>query len=115
VLGISIGVVVSGPSVVDPAGRRLLGVLLLVGGILAIAIGAYIASTPTDIYVDFAAAKAAADGQLDEAKGSLTRLFEASNLQADQGIGLYVVIGGGLLSAVGGLDALFGRRVQERS
>jgi hypothetical protein len=93
--------------------RRLLGLLVVVGGILAVATGAYVAFTPTDRYVDFAAAEAAPNGQLSEVTASLTRLFEASNLQADPEIGLYAVMGGGLLAAIGGLVAFFVRRASK--
>jgi hypothetical protein len=90
--------------------RRLLGILLVVGGILAIATGVYVAFSPTDTYVDFAAAKAAPDGQLDEVTSSLTRLFEASDLRAHPGVGLYIVMAGGFVSVLGGVTALLGRR-----
>ena len=97
----------------DPEGAQVVGLLLVVCGILAVSTGAYVAFTPTDRYVDFAAAEAAPNGQLSEVTASLTRLFEVSNLQADPEIGLYVVTGGGHLAAVGGLIAFFGRRASK--
>jgi len=110
-VGVGMAIVVFGLSLLVVRGaRRPLGILLLVGGILAIATAAYVAASPKDRYVQFAAAKEAPAGQTEAFIASLTHLFEVSNLQADPGFGLYVVMGGGLLSAFGGLAALFGRR-----
>jgi hypothetical protein len=90
--------------------RKLLGFLVIVGGLAAIAAGAFVASSPQDRYIDFAVEKGAPAGQADEVRASLTNLFEVSNQEADLGIGLYIAIGGGALSVIGGLTAVFGRR-----
>ena len=90
--------------------RKLFGFLVIVGGLVAIAAGAFVASSPQDRYIDFAVEKGAPAGQADEVRASLTNLFEASGQEADLGIGLYIAIGGGALSVIGGLAAVFGRR-----
>ena len=90
--------------------RRLLGFLVIIGGLAAIAAGAFVASSPQDRYIDFAVEKGAPAGQADEVRASLTNLFEVSGQEADLGIGLYIAIGGGVLSVIGGLTAVFGRR-----
>ena len=90
--------------------RRLLGFLVILGGIVAIAAGAFVASSPEDRYIDFAVEKGAPAGQSDEVRASLTNLFVVSGQEADLGIGLYIAIGGGALALIGGLTAVFGRR-----
>ena len=90
--------------------RKLLGFLVIVGGLVAIASGVFVASSPQDRYIDFAVEKGAPAGQADEVRASLTNLFEVSGQEADLGIGLYIAIGGGVLSVIGGLTAVFGRR-----
>jgi hypothetical protein len=90
--------------------RRLLGFLVILGGLAAIAAGAFVASSPQDRYIDFAVEKGAPAGQSDEVRASLTNLFVVSGQEADLGIGLYIAIGGGALSVIGGLTAVFGRR-----
>ena len=95
--------------------RRLLGFLVILGGIVAIAAGAFVASSPEDRYIDFAVEKGAPAGQSDEVRASLTNLFVVSGQEADLGIGLYLAIGGGALAVIGGLTAVFGRRKPKRS
>jgi hypothetical protein len=90
--------------------RKLLGFLVIVGGLAAIAAGVFVASSPQDRYIDFAVEKGAPAGQADEVRASLTNLFVVSGQEADLGIGLYIAIGGGALSVIGGLTAVFGRR-----
>jgi len=90
--------------------RRLLGFLVILGGLVAIAAGAFVASSPQDRYIDFAVEKGAPAGQADEVRASLTNLFEVSSQETDLGIGLYIAIGGGALSVIGGLTAVFARR-----
>jgi hypothetical protein len=90
--------------------RRLLGFLVIVGGVAAIAAGALVASSPEDRYIDFAVEKGAPAGQADEVRASLVNLFVVSGQETDLGIGLYLAIGGGALSVIGGLTAVFGRR-----
>jgi hypothetical protein len=90
--------------------RKLLGFLVIVGGLVAIAAGVFVASSPQDRYIDFAVEKGAPAGQADEVRASLTNLFEVSGQEADLGIGLYIAIGGAALSVIGGLTAVFGRR-----
>ena len=90
--------------------RRLLGFLMILGGIVAIAAGAFVASSPQDRYIDFAVEKGAPAGQADEVRASLTNLFVVSNQETDLGIGVYIAIGGGALSVIAGLTAVFGRR-----
>ena len=90
--------------------RRLLGFLVILGGIVAIAAGAFVASSPEDRYIDFAVEKGAPAGQSDEVRASLANLFVVSGQEADLGTGLYIAIGGGALALIGGLTAVFGRR-----
>jgi hypothetical protein len=90
--------------------RTFLGLLVVVGGIIAVAIAAYVASSPRDRYIDFAVQQGALAGQTDEVNRSLVNLFDVSGQEADLGIGLLVVIGGGVLSAVGGLTVVTDRR-----
>jgi hypothetical protein len=90
--------------------RRLLGSLVILGGLVAIAAGAFVASSPQDRYIDFAVEKGAPAGQADEVRASLTNLFVVSSQETDLGIGLYIAIGGGALSVIGGLTAVFARR-----
>jgi hypothetical protein len=89
--------------------RKVFGLLVL-AGLVAIATAAYVYRSPEDRYVDFAADKGAPARETDEVRASLSKLFEISNLEADPGVGLYVVIGGGAVSVVAGLAGLFGRR-----
>ncbi len=110
-LGAGVAVVVLGLLLlVLRRARRLLGFLVIVGGLVAIAAGAFVASSPQDRYIDFAVEKGAPAGQADEVRASLTNLFVVSGQEADLGIGLYIAIGGGALSVIGGLTAVFGRR-----
>ena len=90
--------------------RKLLGFLVIVGGLVAIASGVFVAASPQDRYIDFAVEKGAPAGQSDEVRASLTNLFVVSGQEADLGLGLYLAIGGGALSVIGGLTAVFGRR-----
>src|SRR5437667_1682969 len=90
--------------------RRLLGFLVIVGGAVAIAAAYSATSSPRDRYIDFAVQKGAPAGQSDAVHASLSNLFEVSGQEVDLGVGLYVVIGGGALSVVGGLGALLRRR-----
>jgi len=90
--------------------RKLLGFLVIVGGLVAIAAGAFVASSPQDRYIDFAVEKGAPVGQSDEVRASLANLFEVSGQEADLGMGLYIAIGGGALALTAGLTAVFGRR-----
>lgn len=90
--------------------RTLLGLLVVIGGIIAVAIGAYVVSSPRDRYIDFAVQKGALAGQADEVNLSLVNLFDVSGQEADLGVGLFVMIGGGVLSVVGGLTLVAGRR-----
>src|SRR5436190_20658868 len=90
--------------------RRRVGYLVIVGGVVAIAAAYFVASSPRDRYIDFAVQMAAPVGQSDEVRASLANLFEVLGQEVDLGVGLYIVIGGGALSVVGGLGALLGRR-----
>jgi Tryptophan-associated transmembrane protein (Trp_oprn_chp) len=110
-LGAGIAVAVIGLSLLAfGRARRVLGLLVLVGGIVATGTAAYVASDPQDRYIDFATDTAAPAGHEDEVRASLNNLFSVSNLTADPGIGSYVAIGGGAVAALGGLGALFGRK-----
>jgi hypothetical protein len=92
------------------SGQKLLGFLVIVGGLVAIGTAAFVVSSARDRYIDFAVEKGAPAGQSDEVRASLANLFEVSGQEADLGVGLYVVIGGGVLSVLGGLTAVFVRR-----
>ena len=110
-LGAGVAVVVFGLLLVAiRRARRLLGFLVILGGLAAIAAGVLVASSPQDRYIDFAVEKGAPAGQSDEVRASLTNLFVVSGQEADLGLGLYLAIGGGALSVIGGLAAVFGRR-----
>jgi hypothetical protein len=91
-------------------GRRLLGSLILIAGLVAAGAGGYVAASLEDRYADFVADQAAPAGQTDQVRASVSSLFEASSLHADPGIGLYLVIGGGVAALVAGLAGVFGRR-----
>jgi hypothetical protein len=93
-----------------PLSRTLLGLLVVAGGIFAVAIAAYVVSSPRDRYIDFALQRGALAGQTDEVNHSLVNLFDVSGQKADLGVGLFVVIGGGVLSVVGGLAVVTDRR-----
>ena len=90
--------------------RTLLGLLVVAGGIFAVAIAGYVASSPRDRYIDFAVQQGALAGRTDEVNLALTKLFDVSGQEADLGVGLLVVIGGGVLSVVGGVTVVTGRR-----
>ena len=90
--------------------RTLLGLLVVAGGIFAVAIVAFVASSPRDRYIDFAVQKGALAGQAEKVNRSLDNLFDASDQKADLGVGLYIAFGGGVLSVVGGMTGVFGRR-----
>jgi hypothetical protein len=110
-LGAGVAVVILGLLLVAiRRARKLLGLLVIVGGIVAIAAGVFVASSPQDRYIDFAVEKGAPTGQADEVRASLINLFDVSGQEADLGIGLYIAIGGGALALIGGLTAVFGRR-----
>jgi hypothetical protein len=87
---------------------------VIVGGLVAIGTAAFVVSSARDRYIDFAVEKGAPAGQSDEVRASLANLFEVSGQEADLGVGLYVVIGGGVLSVLGGLTAVFVRRKSRR-
>jgi hypothetical protein len=93
-----------------PLSRTLLGLLVVVGGIIAVAIAAYVAFSPRDRYIDFAVQQGALAGQTDEVNLALTNLFDVSGQKAGLGVGLFVVMGGGVLSVVGGLAVVTDRR-----
>src|SRR5436190_7403498 len=93
-----------------PFSRKLLGLLVVAGGVFAVAIVGYVASSPRDRYIDFAVQQGALAGRTDEVNLALTKLFDVSGQEADLGVGLLVVIGGGVLSVVGGVTVVTGRR-----
>jgi hypothetical protein len=110
-LGAGVASVVLGVSLlIFRRARKVFGLLVLLAGLVAIATAAYVYRSPEDRYADFAADRAAPAGETDEVRASLSNLFEVSNLEANPGVGLYVVIGGGAVSVVAGLAGLFGRR-----
>jgi hypothetical protein len=92
--------------------RKVFGLLILLAGLAAIATAVYVYRSPEDRYADFAADTSAPAGKTDEVRTSVSSLFEVSNLEANPGVGLYVVIGGSAVSVVAGLAGLFGRRKQ---
>jgi hypothetical protein len=110
-LGAGVASVVLGVSLlIFRRARKVVGLLVLLAGLVAIATAAYVYRSPEDRYADFAADTGAPAGETDEVRASLSNLFEVSNLEANPGVGLYVVIGGGAVSVVAGLAGLFGRR-----
>src|SRR5438046_5857900 len=66
--------------------RRLLGFLVIVGGLVAIAAAYFVASSPRDRYIDFAVQMAAPVGQSDEVRASLANLFEVLGQEVDLGV-----------------------------
>jgi hypothetical protein len=99
-----------------PRLRAPLALLVLVGGLLAVASAAYALNSPEHQYADFAVKKGASPGQEEEVRASVINLFEGSFLQADPGVGLYVVVGGGAMAVLAGLVGLRrGRRTQAPS
>lgn len=98
--------------------RKVLGLLIFVGGLVAAGSVAYVVWSPQARYVDFATSKyldsadaeSVPEGQSDEVKASLSRLLEVTDLRAGLSGGPYVVIGGGAVSVLAGLAGVFGQR-----
>jgi hypothetical protein len=90
--------------------RKVVGLLVIVGGVVAVATVLFVGSSVRARYFDFAIEKGAPADKADEVRTSLANLFDVSGQEVRLGAGLYVVIGGGALAVVGGTTALFSRR-----
>jgi hypothetical protein len=90
--------------------RRLLAVLVILAGIVGGGIGLYDALTAKDSVLDAAAEELApAFGvSAQEVRTVLDQAIDAGQLSVSISIGLYVVIGGGVVALVGGILGLRG-------
>lgn len=91
---------------------RLLAILALLGGLIGGAVGLYDALTAEDSVLDTAAEELAPTlgASVDEVRALLDQAVDAGEISISISIGLYVVIGGGILALVGGLASMRGRR-----
>jgi hypothetical protein len=84
VLGAGVAVAILGLLLlVIRSGQKLLGFLVIVGGLVAIGTAAFVVSSARDRYIDFAVEKGAPAGQSDEVRASLANLFEVSGQEAE--------------------------------
>ncbi|MGZ5352762.1 MAG: Trp biosynthesis-associated membrane protein [Actinomycetota bacterium] len=86
------------------AGRRALAVLAMVAGLVGGGLGLYDALTAEDSVLDAAAEEIAPEFgvSVDEVRVLLDQAIDAGELSITLSIGLYLVIGGGVLALVGG-------------
>ena len=92
--------------------RRVLAVLVILAGILGGGIGLYDALTAKDSVLDAAAEELATTfgASAQEVRTVLDQAIDAGQLSVSISIGLYVVIGGGLVALAGGILGLRGSR-----
>lgn len=88
--------------------RRVLAVLVILAGIVGGGIGLYDALTAKDSVLDAAAEELAPTfgATAQQVRTVLDQAIDAGQLSVSIGIGLYVVIGGGVVSLVGGIIGL---------
>jgi hypothetical protein len=93
------------------AGRRLLAILAILAGLLGAGIGLYDALTAEDsIRDDFTNQLVEQTGLSPaEGKAAVDAAIDSGELSISISVGLYVVIGGGLLALVGGILLLGGK------
>ena len=94
--------------------QRLLAILTVLAGLIGAGVGAYDAATANDSFVEGVAEDIAAQvgGTTEEVRAELDQAAEAGDFDfsVSIGIGLYVVIGGGVLAFIGGLLSVRGGR-----
>jgi len=90
--------------------RRVLAVLMILAGIVGGGIGLYDALTAKDNVLDAAAEELAPTfgASAQEVRTALDQAIDAGQLSVSISIGLYVVIGGGVLALAGGILGLRG-------
>jgi len=88
--------------------RRVLAVLVILAGIVGGGIGLYDALTAKDSVLDAAAEELAPTfgASAQEVRAALDQAIDAGQLSVSISIGLYVVIGGGVVAVVGGILGL---------
>jgi uncharacterized membrane protein (TIGR02234 family) len=88
--------------------RRVLAVLVILAGIVGGGIGLYDALTAKDSVLDAAAEELAPTFGVSaqEVRAALDQAIDAGQLSVSINIGLYVVIGGGVVAVVGGILGL---------
>jgi hypothetical protein len=96
------------------AGRRLLAILAIVAGLVGGGVGLYDALTAEDSVLDAAAEEIAPQfgASAEEVRVLLDEAIDAGQLGISLSIGLYMVIGGGVLAIVGGVLQLGSRGAQ---
>jgi len=90
--------------------KRVLAVLVILAGIVGGGIGLYDALTAKDSVLDAAAEELAPSfgASAQEVRTVLDQAIDAGQFSVSIGIGLYVVIGGGIVALVGGILGLRG-------
>jgi hypothetical protein len=93
------------------AGRRVLAIVAILAGLAGAGLGIYDAVTAKDSVLDAAADQVATQvgATPDEVRALLDDAIDAGQLSISISVGLYVVIGGGLLALVGGFLMLGSR------
>jgi hypothetical protein len=88
--------------------RRVLAVVVILAGIVGGGIGLYDALTAKDSVLDAAAEELAPTfgASAQEVRAALDQAIDAGQLSVSISIGLYVVIGGGVVALVGGIVGL---------
>jgi hypothetical protein len=102
--------VVAGIVIATGIGRVLAAVLVILAGIVGGGIGLYDALTAKDSVLDAAAEELAPSfgASAQEVRTVLDQAIDAGQLSVSIGIGLYVVIGGGVVALAGGILGLRG-------
>jgi hypothetical protein len=102
--------VVAGIVIATGTGRVLAAVLVILAGIVGGGIGLYDALTAKDSVLDAAAEELAPsfEASAQEVRTVLDQAIDAGQLSVSIGIGLYVVIGGGVVALAGGILGLRG-------
>ncbi len=90
------------------AGRRILAIVTILAGLAGAGLGIYDALTAKDSVLDAAAEQVATQvgATVDEVRALLDDAIDAGELSISISLGLYVVIGGGVLALVGGVMML---------
>jgi hypothetical protein len=102
--------VVAGGVVIARGTRRVLAVLMILAGIVGGGIGLYDALTAKDNVLDAAAEELAPTfgASAEQVRTALDQAIDAGQLSVSISIGLYVVIGGGVVALAGGIIGLRG-------
>jgi hypothetical protein len=95
--------------------KRLFAVLALLAGLVGGGIGVYDALTAKDSVLDAAAEEIAPqfDASVDEVRTLLDQAIDSGDLSISISLGLYIVIGGGVLALVGGALSMRGSSTVE--